>query len=119
MFAIEAVEKNKLQLLRTVPTSKMLQLILRIHVKALFDHFKQINQVKYVSQKNYIVPLEFTKETDGLFKHIGKRTRFTSRVILRASFLEHMQKIKMAGHAKCQLLFLQMIMLKVDYAYAL
>ena len=45
--------------------------------------------------------------------------REASGVIFKLSVLEHVvHKTKMACHGKSQLLYLQMIMLKVDSAYA-
>ena len=62
------------KLLQTVPTSKMLQVILCLD--ALFEHFKQsqINQVQDVSQKVTLYrPNLITKAMDGLFKYNRNR----------------------------------------------
>ena len=71
VFGMKAVEKNKPELLQTVPTSKMLQSTLRID--ALFEHFKQsANKLSQLCQsKSYIALLLFPKAMDSLFKYIG------------------------------------------------
>ena len=47
---MKSIQEHLRQLLQTVPTSKMLQVPLRLD--AIFEHFKQIiNEVQDVSQK--------------------------------------------------------------------
>ena len=57
-----------------------------------------------------------TMAMDDLFRYIGNHVLKTCGVISKPSVLELVLMRKIANHAKSQLLFLQMITLKVDSA---
>ena len=95
------------QLLQTIPISKMLQFPLCID--ELFEHFKQSTNKS--RSKMSVKKLLCTAPI-----HLLKRWMHCSNITEIAPNSLH--ETKMARHAKPQPLFLQMSLLKVDYAYA-
>ena len=99
-----------------------------MHIDTLFEHLKQSkNEVSVICQsKNYIAPPGFNKKGDGWLVQIYWKSRLT-RPCVSLSWLGHLETFRLGAHtykrknarnAISQLLYLQIVMVIIDYEYA-